>query len=289
MTGPDEVSELVAAHGYRPGRVVLVGGGLDNVAYEVDGELIVRFRTEPDPATRAERTEREARVLAAVAQVSPVPVPRPVFAVPGRGCLAYRRLPGVPLLDVPTDQRSARGPAVAATLGGLLTALHAVPVPRMAELVDTDDTPLSEWRDEAAGTYPAIAERVPAAHRPAIEAFLAAPPPPARYTPVFSHNDLGIEHVLVDPADGRVTGVIDWSDAAVVDPAADFGRLHRDLGPAATRAAGAANQRRLLVKHLTEAGIDNAATWLKDIGDATVRVLAARGEAFAAELAEDEP
>ncbi len=51
----------------------------------------------------------------------------------------------------------------------------------------------------------------------------------------------------------------------------------------------AANQRRLLVKHLTEAGIDNAATWLKDIGDATVRALAARGEAFAAELAEDEP
>jgi aminoglycoside phosphotransferase (APT) family kinase protein len=54
---------------------------------------------------------------------------------------------------------------------------------------------------------------------------------------VFSHNDLGIEHVLVDPGTWTVTGVIDWSDAAIVDPAVDFGRLYRDLGPAATRAA----------------------------------------------------
>jgi hypothetical protein len=52
-----------------------------------------------------------------------------------------------------------------------------------------------------------------------------------------SHNDLGIEHVLVDPDTGMVTGVIDWSDAAIVDPAIDVGLLYRDLGPAAARAA----------------------------------------------------
>jgi aminoglycoside phosphotransferase (APT) family kinase protein len=55
---------------------------------------------------------------------------------------------------------------------------------------------------------------------------------------VFSHNDLGIEHVLVDhPVGWTVTGVIDWSDAAITDPAADFGRVYRDLGPAALNAA----------------------------------------------------
>ena len=41
-------------------------------------------------------------------------------------------------------------------------------------------------------------------------------------------------------ADGAVTGVIDWSDAAVADPAGDLGRIHRDLGPAALDAALAA-------------------------------------------------
>ncbi len=52
----------------------------------------------------------------------------------------------------------------------------------------------------------------------------------------------------------------------------------------------AANERRLLVRHLGEAGmVDDPSTWLKDVGDATVRALAARGEATATELAQDEP
>ena len=78
---------------------------------------------------------------------------------------------------------------------------------------------------------------MPVAYRRPVEAFLEAPPPAGRWAPVFSHNDLGIEHVLVDPGTWTVTGVIDWSDAAIVDPAVDFGLLYRDLGPAATHAA----------------------------------------------------
>lgn len=34
-----------------------------------------------------------------------------------------------------------------------------------------------------------------------------------------------------------MTGVIDWTDAAIVDPAYDFGLIHRDLGPAAVHRA----------------------------------------------------
>jgi aminoglycoside phosphotransferase (APT) family kinase protein len=89
------------------------------------------------------------------------------------------------------------------------------------------------WLREAAETYATVAEKVPLVHRPAVEAFLDAPPPADRYALAFSHNDLGIEHVLIDPVAWKVTGVIDWSDAAIVDPAHDFGLLYRDLGPAA--------------------------------------------------------
>ena len=63
--------------------------------------------------------------------------------------------------------------------------------------------------------------------------FHDAAPPSSHWTAVFSHNDLGIEHVLVDPDSGIATGIIDWSDAALVDPAYDFGVLLRDLGTAA--------------------------------------------------------
>jgi aminoglycoside phosphotransferase (APT) family kinase protein len=235
----EAVRQLIAAHlpGGRVGSVVPVGEGTDHLAYEVDGELIVRWSKEADVAARAAGVDREARLLAAVAAISPLPVPEPSFTVPERGVLAYRKLPGLPLLELPRPRWSAHGGSVAATLGELLTALHAAPVEDLTALVDLDDQPLADWRREAAQTCATVAGEVPAAHRRSVAAFLEAPPPADDWTPVFSHNDLGIEHVLVDPGTWAVSGVIDWSDAAIVDPAVDFGLVYRDLGPAAVRAA----------------------------------------------------
>lgn len=51
----------------------------------------------------------------------------------------------------------------------------------------------------------------------------------------------------------------------------------------------AATQRRRLVAHLAESGIDDAAAWLADVESATLAALVARGEAGAAELAAAEP
>ncbi|MFJ8006564.1 phosphotransferase family protein [Streptomyces fagopyri] len=234
-----DVRGVVVAHmpDYRIESVVPLGEGLDNLAYEVNGELIVRFSKEPDLARRTALVNHEARLLAAVADISPLPVPEPAFTVAEQGCLAYRKLPGTPLLDMPRHRRSAHGTSIAATLGELLAALHAVPVDRLAGLVEADHQPPAEWRHEATENYVTVAGRVPVAHRRPVEAFLGAAPPHEGCTPAFSHNDLGIEHVLIDPATWTVTGVIDWSDAAVVDPAHDFGLLLRDLGPAAVRAA----------------------------------------------------
>lgn len=81
-----------------------------------------------------------------------------------------------------------------------------------------------------------MAAEVPAAHRRPVDAFLTAPPPEGSWSVGFSHNDLGIEHILVD-TDGTSTGLVDWADAALVDPACDFGRIYRDLGPPALNAA----------------------------------------------------
>jgi aminoglycoside phosphotransferase (APT) family kinase protein len=223
------VRALVAAHlpGYEVESLTRLGAGLDNVAYEVNGELIVRFGT-------GANADREARLLTAVGNFSPLPVPVPRFT--DAGCLAYLKLPGVPLLEA----AGVDGVPVAAALGGLLAALHAAPVARMAKLVETDDLPVDEWRREARETYASVSANVPSAYRRRVEAFLETPPPEDPEALAFSHNDLGIEHVLVDPHTGAVTGVIDWSDAAIVDPAFDFGLIHRDLGPAALDAALAA-------------------------------------------------
>ena len=57
----DEIRALLARHltGHEVRSVTRLGEGLDNAAYEVNGELIVRASKEADPTRRSEATRRE--------------------------------------------------------------------------------------------------------------------------------------------------------------------------------------------------------------------------------------
>jgi Phosphotransferase enzyme family len=215
---------VLAEHWPSYREVVLLGEGQDNVAYEVDGELVVRFAKVPDPV----EAEREVRLLGEVAEISPILTPTPGFSVTELGCLAYRKLPGQQLLGL----AGAPAERLGAVLGRYLAVVNAVPVERMAGVVPVDDEPLARWLAEVR-----VPSAVPAVHRGRIEEFLSSSPPDDRPGLVFSHNDLGVEHVLVDPREWTVTGVVDWTDAAFTDPARDLGLLYRDLGPVGFEAA----------------------------------------------------
>jgi aminoglycoside phosphotransferase (APT) family kinase protein len=239
MTDAQEtIARLLAAHGRPAQSVRPLGSGLDHAAFEVDGDLVVRLSSQADPAARGREVRREAELLRRVAALSPLPVPVPLLVDPDGGWLAYRKLPGEPLLGVPDP--AAHATTVGAALGALLAVLHAQPPEDWAGLADDDDTPPAAWLGEAREAYAELTGTVPAERRAAVEDFLHAPPPPAAPHRVLSHNDLGVEHVLVDPATGRVTGIIDWTDTAVVDPARDLGLILRDLGDAGLEAALAA-------------------------------------------------
>ena len=212
-----------------------LGSGLENNAYLVGDSLVLRF-AEDDGVD----VEREAEVLRRVGEVAPLPVPQPVFVAPEARCLAYEYLPGVPLLEVPAEDRARVAEPVARELGRLLEALHSLD---LHDLVEVDDDPPELWLSDARRQYAVVADAIPGELRPAVERFLDTPPPEPAAKRVFSHNDLGIEHVLVDPGTLRVTGVIDWSDAALTDPAYDVGLLLRDLGPAALAACGSGAER----------------------------------------------
>lgn len=94
----DDIARLVAH--MRPGRppraVTLAGAGVDNVAYDVDGELVVRFLREPEPG----RVTTEARILAIAATCAPPAVPQPLVVDEAAGALVYPRLGGTPLLEL---------------------------------------------------------------------------------------------------------------------------------------------------------------------------------------------
>lgn len=231
--GLDDVAALVrrVLNGHDIRSLVEIAGGSDHRTFEVNGSFIARLRVRRDEDTPA-AIAREIELLDLVSRASPIPVPAVVGADAERGLIIVTRLAGRSLLDSPP-----RDPmALVDPLARFLCAVHGVPIVELEELVERDEYAFEEYRDDAAEHLGQVAGRLTVDQRRAVEAFLAAPPPPASADRTFCHNDLGAEHILASDDGSVLTGVIDWSDAAIADPARDVGRLLRDLGPAAARA-----------------------------------------------------
>ncbi|MCP2329474.1 aminoglycoside phosphotransferase (APT) family kinase protein [Hamadaea flava] len=211
---PDDVRALLPTE-LSVRSVTPLGSGLDHHAYAVNDDLVARVAAGPDAA---DDVRREAAILAVVPEYAQLPVPEPVLIRPEHGLLVYRRIPGHPLLT-----HTGRD-GYAAVLGAFLAQLQTAPTERLGDLAGVDDTPPAAWLAETRD----LAEHLPDGVRRRIAGFLADDPPEPAELLVFTHNDLGVEHVLVEGA--TITGIIDWSDCAVADPATDLGRLARDLG-----------------------------------------------------------
>jgi aminoglycoside phosphotransferase (APT) family kinase protein len=139
-----------------------------------------------------------------------IPIPGPRFADDDAGVLGYELIPGEPMLG------RSPPPGAAGRLGRFLRDLHGIDPEAVTDLVPTEDADPDAWLAELDG--PGDLLRVLHATRPR--------PSPQR---VVAHADLGAEHIL--EFDGELTGIIDWSDAAITDPGLDFARLYRDFGP----------------------------------------------------------
>ena len=208
----------------RPVEATFLGEGYDSVAFDVNGRWVFRFPKRPD-------VERqlfiERRILPLLADRAPVPVPSFSFhGVPAAGFprhfAGYARLAGVPAIGL--DASSANAPV----LGEFLSVLHAVPAEIAADLDVPRYDPallLEEVREEALSDLHLVRDAMPDVSvgewRPLIEAGPRDGDAGA-ISPVLVHGDLAAEHILVDPAGGAVTGVIDWSEIALGDPAIDF-------------------------------------------------------------------
>ncbi|HSI98326.1 MAG TPA: phosphotransferase [Gaiellaceae bacterium] len=193
--------------------VSVVDEGWDSLVLELDGTWIFRFPRRPEVAARM---EREITLVSELAAALPVAVPRFEYvARNGLLCVGYRKLAGSPARFGLTE-RTGRD------LGRFLLALHATPHGQAAAAGVPNLGPWA-WRegleklcaDFRCRVLPLLPER----DRADGERLLAAIPEPA-FRPALIHADLGPDHVLCH--EGRVVGVIDWSDARVGDPALDL-------------------------------------------------------------------
>ena len=211
-----------------------LGEGWDNLAFDVNGEWVFRF---PKRADVERQLLLEIRLLPLLA-ASPIAVPayvwhgRPSALFP-RHFGGYARLPGRPAID------AARA-GWAAALGRFFSWLHAFPAgaARAAGVPHQRSSALIEaLRADALADVHRLGEVAPDAPLEAWHAFIragAARPesPPAD---VLLHGDFSGEHALFEPASGRLTGIIDWSEVAVGDPAIDLSGLFHWGGPAFAR------------------------------------------------------
>ncbi|MCE3031401.1 aminoglycoside phosphotransferase family protein [Streptomyces sp. CMSTAAHL-2] len=195
------------------------------------------LRLAPDRAASTRR-RRELRLRALVRPHVPVAVPVSVAHAdwaPGLACTLDTVVPGG------TAEEHEVSAAGEADLAGLLTGLRAVPVRQAEPLGVPRAAPrsLEALRRMAvhAAELLAAADEFDAAPMyqltPAGAAQLAAQPGVA----VLTHHGLTGEHVVVS-ADGRVRGILDWTEVALGDPAEDIAGLAVAVGsPAAVRAA----------------------------------------------------
>lgn len=206
-----------------------LGEGFDNIAYAVGHvagqRLLLRVSKLGSETERRQAVERDAALLSLAGRYSSLRTNEVLAADPAQGLLLLTLVEG----------RSADvlGPgdlgAFARTMAVFLTRLHTVP-PVEAALTLRPGAPPTQWLAATAVGYVQGRALLPAADQQLVEDFLAGPVPETPRRLVFCHNDLGEEHLVVDEATRAVTGVIDWSDAVLDDPARDVAVLWLDFG-----------------------------------------------------------
>jgi aminoglycoside 2''-phosphotransferase len=207
----------------------LLGVGFGSVVVETAGGLVFRIARH---RAAADGHRREARLLPILRQHVTVPLPDPRWhAAPSAalpdGAVGYAKLPGVPL----TPHTFARGaPAgIALDLARFLLDLHRFPVADALALgVPDDDARWGAIEDSRDQSLPLLRNALTVREYERVatwwDSFLCDERM-LDYVTALCHGDLWYENILVDDAASRVTGIVDFENAGVGDPAQDFATL----------------------------------------------------------------
>ena len=210
--------------------------GWDCFILEVNGELIFRFPMREDVTAYL---QKEIRLLPVLDEALSTPIPH--FNYIGHGgenypfvSVGYRKLRGSALDDegFTTEQLVALAPALA----NFLNELHSFPLTLSIQNGVQGHTP-TQWRDRYRELYsdlqvrvfPLLDKELRSKSEQLWEDFLENEALFV-FKPVSIHCDLVCEHIFCDPVCGVLTGVIDWGDTTIGDPALDFVGLRSGRG-----------------------------------------------------------
>lgn len=156
----------------------------------------------------------------------------PRLLAEGASYVVMSRVPGVPLAARALED-PAVAEAVARQYAALLTGLAAAGADEGARAA-LRPAPEGEWRRFAAEVRTELFPLMTAAGRDRAARELAALDALPRTVSAVVHGDLGGENVLWETAAGvpRLSGVIDWDDVGLGDPAEDLAAVGASYGDA---------------------------------------------------------
>jgi aminoglycoside 2''-phosphotransferase len=198
----------------------------------VNDQFIVRF---PKDRHTKESLARESRILKLIKERAEMPVPH--FEYQAQDVVMYRKMVGEPLTrERLLRQDEVRQDRTTEQLALFFSQMHAIP----RELVEQHDIGMSEversLEDWSAMFAEIQRELFPFlwAHQkswvrqiftPVLDGQISL-----RYQPVLIHGDLGVYHILYDPIQERINGIIDFGTSGLGDPACDFACIIQSLG-----------------------------------------------------------
>ena len=213
---------------FRGMKVELLDEGWDFKIFEVDGGWLFLFPKREGSVTKL---SMEYRLLPDLADWVSLPIPRHVYWAGlheslERPFAGYKKLPGIAGdISKTVDQHR-----IARQLGLFLTRLHAYPVDKAREAGVPERSDLvAYWRNKSRKQLNRIVDLNvdPSNLRRYLENDV---PLSFEGASRLVHNDLFAEHILVDPRSGIMSGIIDWGDAVISDPAVDFAGLYSWYG-----------------------------------------------------------
>jgi hypothetical protein len=200
--------------------------------FELRGGYIFKF---PDRSLRNERgldlIRRESSVLELLRPHVSVEIPSFEFisSDPGLPFVGYRKIEGVSLSRCYEDANRGQRLSVARRLGRFLSELHSPEVYRAyTARWPTGFTPdgyRRYWESYHRRLRETVYPRLTQTQREWVDRLFTEfleDEGNFRFAPRVAHCDLDATNVLVDPSYFRVTGVIDFEEARVWDPAADL-------------------------------------------------------------------
>jgi len=208
--------------------VELLDEGWDFQVFEIDAGWLFRF---PKRETSAAKLNKERKLLSGLGEWVSLPIPSYEYFCESpestiRPFAGYRKLPGTGAdrAKMVDRHRAAR------QLGVFLTRLHTYPVEKARKAGVPEERDLvAHWRDKSREQLKRL-NGLNVNLRSLSHYLENDMPVPFQGPPSLVHNDLWAEHVLVDTCTGGVSGVIDWGDALIGDPATDFACLYTWYG-----------------------------------------------------------